>query len=129
MSGQIDIIHGGNLWVLGNMGTCEMYLGNEETWPKEKGNKGTSINRDQEKSSLLIRMTINLKNNPTKLQGTRGFSQENRGTCNPPKRPSYIQKTSEDKRNWTLTKVELLLYDIKNHNRTFERIKYVFEIY
>ncbi len=31
----------------GFQGTCDMYPGNKGTWPKLKGNKGTSGNRDR----------------------------------------------------------------------------------
>ncbi len=55
-----------------------------------QNSKATRENRDQVKSSLLIRLTINLKNNTTKIQRTRGFFHWNGGTCT--KCPSVEQK-------------------------------------
>ncbi len=59
--------------------------GNKRTLPELRGNKGKSGNRDQVKPflSLSIHLTIDLKKNPTKLQGTGRFSQRNREACNP----------------------------------------------
>ncbi len=71
----------GPLGVPGNMGKYEIYQGDKGTWSKLKGNKGTPGNSGQVKSSLSFRLTINLKNNPKKLQGTRGFSEGNSGKC------------------------------------------------
>ncbi len=50
-----------------------MYPGNKGAWPKLKGNKSTSGNRDQVKSCLSIRF---------KIIGIRRFSQGNKGTYN-----------------------------------------------
>ncbi len=69
---------------------------NKGTWPKLKGNKGTEGNRGQIKCSLSINLTVNLKNNPTKLQGTREFSQGNRGAYNAPKQLSIAVTVSSN---------------------------------